>query len=537
MTGTPPTEARILIVDDEVANVRLMERLLARAGYAPLCGTTDSRQVLDLYAAFRPDLILLDLFLPQPDGFELLAALKALIPDESYLPILVLTADVTPATRQRALTAGARDFLTKPIDPAEVLLRVGNLLETRRLYRALERHNERLEAELRERTEALLQGEKLATMGTLLAGVAHELNNPLAVVLGRATLLAHKLADDPRAADAQKLVGAAEQAARIVRNFLALARQRPPERTRVHLGQLVQEAMELIIYPLRVDNVDVQVDLADSLPAVWADPHQLQQVVINLVTNAHHAMRQTPPPRRLTLSTRHDPVRNWVSLRVTDTGPGISPEVQARIFQPFFTTKPPGEGTGLGLALCQGIVEGHLGTIRVESALGHGAAFVVELPVDPRQTPRPEAGPVADAPLIRGKRILVVDDEPEVGEILRELLGQDGHVVDTVITGARALERLRERTYDAILSDNRMPGLDGPGLYRELEHGHPESVHRMILLSGDALPPRTQEFLRKSRVPIIYKPFDLDAVRRVVQRVLRTAGSPPAPGGPGGPAR
>jgi len=518
-------DARILIVDDEVANVRLLERLLARAGYTTLRSTTDSRQVLPLYAEFQPDLILLDILMPEPDGFRVMEALKPLVTDGSFPPVLALTADVTQETRRRALTAGAKDFLTKPFDATEVLLRIQNLLETRFLYLELRTHNERLETEVRERTQKLVQSEKLATMGSLLAGVAHELNNPLAVVLGRAALLSQKLADNPLAADVQKLANAAARCGRIVKNFLALARQRPPERAQVQLNQIVQEAVELVAYPLRVDSVDVRLDLVDHLPPVWVDPHQLHQVVVNLLSNAHQAMRQTPPPRQVTLTTQHDPARGSVSLNIGDSGPGIPPELQAKIFEPFFTTKPPGEGTGLGLAICRGIVESHGGSMRVESASGHGAVFVIDLPVERRHETRPEAAFAGAEPHIQGKTILVVDDEPEVAEILKEFLSQDGHSVETATDGAVALEKIRARAYDAILSDNRMPGLDGPGLYRELERRHPGLLPRMILVTGDVLTPSTQEFLRRTRIPTLYKPFDPERTRRVVQRVLGAAGA------------
>jgi len=163
--------------------------------------------------------------------------------------------------------------------------------------------------------------------------------------------------------------------------------------------------------------------------------------------------------------------------------------------------------------------------MRVESASGHGAVFVIDLPVERRHETRPEAALAGAEPHIQGKTILVVDDEPEVAEILKEFLSQDGHSVETATDGAVALEKIRARAYDAILSDNRMPGLDGPGLYRELERRHPGLLPRMILVTGDVLTPSTQEFLRRTRIPTLYKPFDPERTRRVVQRVLGAAGA------------
>jgi CheY-like chemotaxis protein len=206
---------------------------------------------------------------------------------------------------------------------------------------------------------------------------------------------------------------------------------------------------------------------------------------------------------------------------VADTGPGIPPEVQRRIFEPFFTTKPPGEGTGLGLSLCHGIIEGHGGSIQTESAPEGGAVFLVELPVAAPPPITPEARVAELLRPIRGKTVLVVDDEPEVASMLAEMLSADGHAVDTAGNGAIALEKLGERTYDLILSDMKMPELDGPGLYRELERRYPELTRRVLFLTGDTLGPEITEFLERTGARSLNKPFALEEARRVVQQVLR----------------
>src|SRR2546425_4333129 len=247
-------------------------------------------------------------------------------------------------------------------------------------YLELDHQNRSLEQTVRDRTERLLQSEKVATMGSLLAGVAHELNNPLAVVMGQAMLLQESAADSSYATRAGKIHAAAERCARIVKNFLALARNRPPERGPVALNSVLTQAVELLAYELRTSAVDVELRLSEAVPVFQADGHQLHQVVVNLVANAHHAIRQTTGPRRITLATDFDAAAGRVRLTVADTGPGIPLDVQARIFEPFFTTKPHGEGTGLGLSLCRGIVEEHGGSLTVESEPHHGATFIVTLP-------------------------------------------------------------------------------------------------------------------------------------------------------------
>lgn len=370
--------------------------------------------------------------------------------------------------------------------------------------------------------QQMIQAEKLSALSQVVAGVAHELNNPLSVVAGQTALLRQKVGDGQLAERVEKIAQASERCARIVRNFLTLARQHPPERQQVRLNHVVREAVELMAYPLRVDDVEVTLDLAEDLPVIWADPNQVHQVVVNLTTNAHHAMRETKPPRRLTLATRYDPGQGRLSLKVADTGPGIPPELKGRIFEPFFTTKPTEQGTGLGLSICNGIIEGHGGTIRVESQPGHGATFLIELPIgeSPRATPPIQA--TASSPPIRGRTILVVDDEIGVAEVLADMLSADGHHVETAANGAMGLDKLQKRSYDLILCDIKMPELDGPGFYREVEARYPGLRERFIFLTGDTLSPKTREFLKQTGASCLSKPFALAEVQRLTQQVLQT---------------
>lgn len=518
-TETPET-ARILIVDDEPANVRLLENVLRQFDYKHLLSTTESSRAVTLFREFHPDLVLLDLRMPAPDGFEILDQLQQLIPSGGYLPVLVTTADVSPETLRRALRAGAKDFLTNPFDVQTVILRVRNLLETRVLHLALQEQNRVLDERVQARTRQLLQLEKLSAMGQLLAGVAHELNNPLAVVFGQAQLLLTVAGGSPYAPRAEKIATAAARCVRIVQNFLALARDRPPARTGVDLNAVVREAVDLLAYELHTDGVEISWALAPDLPSLSADPHQLHQVVLNLITNAHHAMRATPPPRSLAVATRTTADRRGIQLTVTDSGPGIPEEIQGRIFDPFFTTKPIGQGTGLGLSFSFGIITDHGGTIRVENEPGQGARFTIDLPVAapaPEEIRAPESRAVAT---LAPQRILVVDDEPEVAGVLSELLESDGHTVDTARNGKEALERIAQRPYDVILSDTKMPTLDGEGLFRELERRHPALRRRLAFITGDVLNETKRAFLERMGTPVLSKPFELNDIRDVVRRLV-----------------
>jgi PAS domain S-box-containing protein len=364
---------------------------------------------------------------------------------------------------------------------------------------------------------ALVHREKLAAMGSLLASVAHELNNPLSVVMMQADFLREEASNGPLATHVTELTQAAARCVEIVQHFLSLARQQPPQYTRVALNAVVETAMKLLAYPLQVDGITVEQHLAEDLPVLWADPHQLQQVVVNLVTNAHQALRETAGPRRLMLTTLQDLAQQRVLLEVADTGPGIPPAVRERIFEPFFTTKPPGVGTGLGLPLCLGIVKGHDGTISVDSAAGHGTVFRVELPLRPVPADMPTSEPVA-LPTVTRKTILIVDDEAGITRALTYLLRRDGHTVETAANGRLALKKCQGQDYTLILCDLRMPELNGPGFYRELQRYHPHLCPRVVFLTGDTLSPEAQAFLEHTGAPRLAKPFTASMVRKAIQQ-------------------
>ena len=537
MVPEPFRDAAILIVDDERSMVRLLEQLLAHAGYQKLSGTSDPREVVRLCDELEPDLVMLDLRMPHLDGIEVLHQLKRRRA-ETYLLVLVLTADVSRESKRAALEAGASDFVTKPFEQTELLLRVRNLLEMRFLHRDLRRQNETLEVQIQERTHQLLEAGKLATMGNLLAGVAHELNSPLSVILGQVGLFS-QTGVDPKARARVKDIGeAAERCVRIVRSFLTMARRHPPERGHVSLNHLLREAVELLSFELRIASIEIVYDLERDLPLVWADGHQLKQVIVNLVTNARQAVQDSAPPRQLRLATRYDERHSSVGIEVADSGPGIPAELRARVFEPFFTTKPDGEGTGLGLALARGMVEGHGGSIEIESTPGEGARFIISLPLGAPPESQEESGELQAAGPVVGKSILVVDDEPAVASLLAEALSRDGYKVDMAANGAVALRMLGARDYDLIISDSGMPELNGRELYREIERREPRLSRRFVFVTGDILNPRTRAFLAETGAPQLEKPFTVESVKRVVRRALLTqqrAGSPANPSIPTGP--
>ena len=238
----------------------------------------------------------------------------------------------------------------------------------------------RAQAEIARQREALLHSEKLTALGSLLAGVAHELNNPLSVVVGQAAMLQELCDDTALAGRAEKIRRAAERCARIVKTFLAMARRRPPEVSAIDLNAVIEASIDLLGYNLRTTDVTLSLDLGAGLPSIMADADQLNQVVTNLVVNAQQALLDRPTPRRLSITTRFDAGRDEVVMTIADNGPGVSADIRPRIFEPFFTTKPTGVGTGVGLSMCQGVVESHGGRIAIEDTPGGGATFVVAFP-------------------------------------------------------------------------------------------------------------------------------------------------------------
>jgi len=383
------------------------------------------------------------------------------------------------------------------------------------------------EEELARQRDSLHQSEKLSALGGLLAGVAHELNNPLAVVVGRASQLetdAESMADRNTAA---KIRQAAERCARIVKTFLAMARRQESVREPVDLNKVINDALDVLTYTLRSGGVTLDLALAPHLPPVLADADQLGQVFMNLFTNAHQAMASRPGPRVLKIASHAVPEQAKVQVTVTDSGPGISPELRSRIFEPFFTTKAVGEGTGVGLSVSLGIVQSHNGTLRLGEHDDAGACFVLSLPALRSMAPRANgpAAPAAAQDPRHGARILVVDDEVDIAEILRDILTPAGHRITLTHNGLDALRRLDAEPFDLVLTDLKMPGLDGPALYAELSRRHPHLAHRVIAITGDTLGSTAREFVRTSQVPVIDKPFEPhDVLTRVAAQLAVPVG-------------
>ena len=430
-----------------------------------------------------------------------------------------------------------------------------------------------LEDQSRDLYHQLLQAEKMAALGTTISGVAHELNNPLATILTWSERLTERDLDASTRRGLDTILHEAERAARIVRNLLTFARKRHTTRTMVDINQVVRETLALRAYEQRVTNISVIDALASGIPAVFADPHQIQQVLLNLVINAEQAMLTSNGRGTLMVRTWQDPEHASIVLEVNDDGPGVPEDVRTKVFDPFFTTKEVGKGTGLGLTVAYAIVEEHGGRMWLVSEPGAGASFYVELPVaggklkaiapgelegagaaggavpdlaameEPvsarwtggggagaggpgsgrKPTPRmhivaPPA--VAGAARLDSPAVLIVEDEAALASAMAEAFGDAGFLVDRAGDGEEAMARLEGGHYDLIISDLKMPRMDGIQLLGALRAQHPEMAGRIMFVTGDVIGTDAERFLADSRCRWLAKPFRLSELLRIAKEVM-----------------
>jgi PAS domain S-box-containing protein len=382
----------------------------------------------------------------------------------------------------------------------------------------------RLQDQTRDVYQQLLQAEKLASLGQTMSGVAHELNNPLATILACAERLAARDLDERTRRDLDAIHNAAERAARIVRNLQTFARKRHTTRTTVDLNQVVKDTLALRAHEQRVANVRIVDGLAAGLPPVFADPHQIQQILLNLIINAEQAMLASHGRGTLTLRTWQDPDRDAVLLEVSDDGPGVPEDLQAKVFDPFFTTKSVGKGTGLGLTVAYAIAQEHGGRLTLKAASassGRGASFLLELPVGGATIRVVEAIPTQTAPAVPpGARALVVEDERALGEAVAATLIDEGFRVDRADNGEEALSRMRDQHYDVIICDLKMPKVDGMAFFAELSKSMPNVAKRLVFVTGDVAGSEAERFLEESGCRWIAKPFRLRDLVRVARETL-----------------
>ncbi len=374
--------------------------------------------------------------------------------------------------------------------------------------------------ERRKLQEQLIQSEKLSSLGEIISGVAHELNNPLTGIMGLSELLLMEPDINSEAKqELQKILNEARRTGKIVKNLLTFARKYPPEKMPCQINEIIENVLEIRFYDILVSHIEIVRNMDAELPTTMADPHQLRQVFLNIVNNASDAMQMTDKKRVLRVSTAVK--EDKIEIAFEDNGPGIPQNALSKIFDPFFTTKEAGKGTGLGLSVSHGIITEHGGSISAQSKEGEGTRFVIELPlkqISPDSKKKKIEKALWDLPPLRA---LVVDDEEPVLKFIEKALKNEGSTVDAAESGDKALGYLMENDYDLVISDLRMPGVDGWKLYSWVKENRPHITKKLVFITGDIMNPDVQAFLEESDVLYLKKPFSVGDLKRIVIASLR----------------
>ena len=360
--------------------------------------------------------------------------------------------------------------------------------------------------EWKRRQFQVMEASRLVSIGEMVAGAAHEINNPLAAVMGFAQLILRRALQPSIHADVERILGEATRVSRIVANLQSFAHASEPSKERVDLVNVVHRVLELKSYELRIDNIDVVMKFEVDSAIVMGDQQQIEQVVLNIAVNAGYFMKGENGGGTLTISLRRR--GRMFRLEFTDNGPGIRPEYILKVFDPFFTTKDVGSGTGLGLSICYGIVGEHGGTITVASAPGEGATFAIELEADeaPTALDLPTTEPVPS----RGQKVLVVDDEPLVAELISRALSDLGLQVLTATDGSGVIDRVDIEEFDIIILDFKMPEVGGAQLFEQIESMAENVASRVLFITGDIHSGQVSEIVQRTGNPVLRKPFVLE---------------------------
>jgi signal transduction histidine kinase/CheY-like chemotaxis protein len=412
-------------------------------------------------------------------------------------------------------------------DKKRILTAVTNLVANA-IYRQSLVDNLQIQLEILRKTRMqLVQSEKLAAIGELVAGVAHELNNPLTTISLWAELLHQQSISEQDRYDLSKIISESHRAASIVQSLLDFSRQHPPERKPVDLNLLIKSTVEMAVFELNKNSITCQLNLDPQLPLTVADPYQIKQVFLNLVNNSIQAIGANQKTGTITITSEIGPTKYFnqmgspkmLRVMIEDNGAGIPPELFPRIFDPFFTTKP--EGTGLGLSVCHGIITEHGGNIWAESGNNMGTKLFVELPIE---TPVNQSGSTEISPTKFTSKnlahILIIEDEPAVLEVMQRALMRKGYYVEGTKNALDALDVLKTQTYDLIICDIHMPQMNGIEFFSEISKSSPKLVNRVIFTSGDTISRENLNFIKLAHADLLPKPFELDKLISTVQKKL-----------------
>ena len=522
--------SHILIVDDDEDACTSLSLIFKRRGYeTEVAGT--GRAALEKARAGFFNLALLDIGLPDMEGIELLAPLREMRPD---MVVILVTGYASIETAVRALNEGASAYITKPLNMGEVLEKVEKAIEKQNLVMENRRLYQEVQRELAERKRAeaqLRHQERIAAVGQLAGGIAHDFNNFLTTIILYSQMLLNKphLSHDV-ASSLNVILNESRGAARLVQQILDFGRRSVMQVRSLDLRAFIHEIIDVLRRVLP-ENIHLVIEGGTDECVVNADPTRIQQMLVNLVINARDAMPEGGELHigltRVKGQTVEDlawPVEEttadeWVRLMISDQGMGMSPEVLSHLYEPYYTTKPAGQGTGLGLAQVHGIVEQHGGCIKVESALEQGTTFWIYLPA--RTEKGQDQSPANDSPPPAGKgeTILFVEDEEKVRQIGQKILESLGYRALIAANGREALQVYGSATeVDLVITDMVMPEMGGKELARELRKQAPDV--KILAITGYVLAEDMQELRESGFVDVVYKPFEVDTLAKIIHQIL-----------------
>lgn len=509
MVGVP---LRTLVVDDSRSMRRLLGGILRERGHQ-VTEAESAEEALEAHFAEPFDLMVVDWTLPGMSGLALCRTVRGRTSGEDVV-ILVITGRNKSKDLHEVLDAGATDYLAKPIDPEVLQTRLS--IAERAVEDAQRRAVERADMESR-----LAFADRMASIGTLAAGVAHELNNPLMYVLSNLRLTREEI-DEGAGAERlerirQQLDEATHGAVRmqhIVRDLKTFSRADDEDRSNVDVQGVLESSINMCWNEIR-HRATLGRDFGEA-PLVDANESRLGQVFLNLLINAVQAMpKRRASANRINVRTFTDD-DGWAVIEVADNGRGIEADRVKRVFEPFFTTKGISEGTGLGLSICRSIVHDAGGTIDVRSEPGRGTEFVVRLPPSERVDVPVAVTPPATATFGTKARVVVIDDEPLVGRSIRRALR--GHEVIVFSSGTEAIERLSaNEPFDVVFCDLMMPEVSGIEVFTRVSEARPELASRFVFMTGGAFTAEARDFLKESTLTCLEKPFELSAIRQLVR--------------------
>ncbi|MHB8413304.1 MAG: hybrid sensor histidine kinase/response regulator [Candidatus Acidiferrales bacterium] len=375
--------------------------------------------------------------------------------------------------------------------------------------------------------QQLLQSEKLAAIGEMVSGVAHELNNPLTAILGMSDLLRERVTDDASRRQIEVVQKQARKAAELVQGLLTFSRPSRPKNQRVRLAELIQRAVDLQQFVLASRNITVEFDASAELPQIEADPNHLIQVFVNLLTNAEQAIASVRDHGRIRIHVGK--FEDKADIRIDDDGPGIPAESRSRIFDPFFTTRRASGGSGLGLTICLVIIKEHGGTIEAQPSPEGGARFRILLPLLQSAEPLPRIPPsISQRDGIKGCSILVVEDEEGIRDLVEEGLKARGAAVEAVRGGEEAWARLTSRSYDVVVCDFNLGGLSGLELFDRVRGQTGANHAKFLFITGDILDPEQIAALEEKGSGALQKPFQLSELMSAIEKCIAPAAPDPA---------